>query len=465
MASRQAVRGGNAAVADGESAALEIDAEMAMDGDKYATLSLLDGEGSSKDDGLTAMAINLVKTIVGAGVLSLPASVTTFGDGPSALFPATLLCIAMGSLSAYCFSLIGRVCNKTGALTFRGAWVISIGEASSWIPAAAITGQTVAFTVAFSMILADTSKDLLITATGIELGRASALVLLTSTVLLPLCMLKDLAALAPFSLLGILGIGFTVCAMLFRFGDGSYALATGDAPDGQFLADVASAVAPMTPAREGQAAATAAFICKLSSAYVAHYSAPKFFSDLQTSTPSRLSQLARFNKLVAISYAVSVAFCLAVMCVGFFTFGSSCTGLILNNYSGKDSLMNLCTLCISMSLVFTYPLVFMAAREGVFDSMGVAVKERTAAATNKLTVFLLVVITVTALALTDLSLLLSLSGAVLGNGIIFVFPSMMFRGAFKNVEERRRERVLCGGVAIFGLVVGGIGVALNLKKH
>jgi Transmembrane amino acid transporter protein len=54
---------------------------------------------------------NLVKAIVGVGVLSLPAGIAAFGNAPSSLVPALALITIIGILSGYGFSLIGRVCT------------------------------------------------------------------------------------------------------------------------------------------------------------------------------------------------------------------------------------------------------------------------------------------------------------------------------------------------------------------
>ena len=62
---------------------------------------------------------NLVKGIVGVGVLSLPAGIAAFGDAPSAAIPAVGLVAAIGTISAYGFPLIGRVCSYTGARSYR----------------------------------------------------------------------------------------------------------------------------------------------------------------------------------------------------------------------------------------------------------------------------------------------------------------------------------------------------------
>ena len=73
---------------------------------------------------------NLVKNIVGAGVLALPAGIAAFGDHPSAILPATILTVFIGLLSGYSFSMIGRVCALTGARTFREAWELSVGKST-----------------------------------------------------------------------------------------------------------------------------------------------------------------------------------------------------------------------------------------------------------------------------------------------------------------------------------------------
>ena len=93
---------------------------------------------TSKTGGGTATIpneiFNLVKSIVGAGVLSLPAGIAAFGNAPSAVLPAVALICIIGGFSAYGFSLIGRVCSFTGGQSYRGAWSGSVGDETSWIP-------------------------------------------------------------------------------------------------------------------------------------------------------------------------------------------------------------------------------------------------------------------------------------------------------------------------------------------
>ena len=180
---------------------------------------------------------NLVKSIVGAGVLSLPAGIAAFGDAPSAVIPAVTLITVIGTLSAYGFSLIGRVCAVTNASTYREAWDRTVGTSTSWITAFSSTFSCLFANLAYSMILADTFQNLLKTV-GVALTRTQTLFGVTAFILTPLCLLKDLSSLAPFSLLGIMGMAYTAIAMAVRYFGGSYDAVVG----GQFANDVAPAV-------------------------------------------------------------------------------------------------------------------------------------------------------------------------------------------------------------------------------
>lgn len=46
---------------------------------------------------------NLVKNVVGAGILAIPGGVTAFSQSRTAVFPAVAMIVALGSLSGYCF--------------------------------------------------------------------------------------------------------------------------------------------------------------------------------------------------------------------------------------------------------------------------------------------------------------------------------------------------------------------------
>jgi len=311
-------------------------------GDASTDKSAVQGEGTAT---IPSLIFNLVKSIVGAGVLSLPAGIAAFGDAPSAILPAVILVISIGSLSAYNFSLIGRVCAMTNATSYRSAWDNTVGTSTSWITALFCTAQCLVANLAYSMILADTFRALLQVA-GYTLSRSQTLFGAMTCVILPLCLLKNLSSLAPFSLLGICGMIYTALAMSLRYLMKSYAL-----PDGKFVSKLSS---PQYTPSFGSKGAAAVFhpsslvlLCMLSAAFVAHYIAPKFYVELYDNTVSR------FNILTFSSFAISMVIFLIVASMGFLTFGSNCDGLILNNYSSEDKIMGFSRVAVAMSLVFS----------------------------------------------------------------------------------------------------------------
>mmetsp|Transcript_7506 Transcript_7506/g.14995 ORF Transcript_7506/g.14995 Transcript_7506/m.14995 type:complete len:523 (+) Transcript_7506:92-1660(+) len=416
---------------------------------------------------------NLVKSIVGAGVLSLPAGISAFGNAPSAIFPAIALIASIGFLSGYGFSLIGRVCSYTGGRSYRGAWDKTVGESTSWIPAVTCTFKTCCAILSYSMILADTIKALLMTA-GIETTRNVALLGITGTTLLPLCLLKNLSSLAPFSLLGIAGMFYTAVAMALRYFGGAYKLgsvavkggkgvkAVAAVPAGKFVADVAAKFQP----KFGDLGASAALtpnvfilICMLSTAYMAHFNAPKFFIELKDNT------IKRYNTVVGTSFGISVLLFALIGSLGFLTFGSASSGLILNNYSNADVLMSLSRIAVTISIVFSFPLAFVGARDGWLDVFKVPMEKRTDSVLNKATLAILTGVTLVASQLKELAFIMSLAGATLGNALIYVYPALMFRSAVKNMGDKaskglKREVPFAMLSAFLGVVMGGIGAKM-----
>lgn len=413
---------------------------------------------TSKKAGMTNLTFNLVKSIVGAGVLSLPAGISAFGNAPSAMIPATILIAAIGGLSAFGFALIGRVCSYTGAASYREAWERTVGEETSVIPAAACTLKTAIAVLAYSMILADTFRSIFATA-GLALSRTTTLLSITSAVILPLCLLKNLASLAPFSLLGVVGMGYTALAMAVRYAQGAYAAG------GALLADVPAALAPTfgtVGARGVLNPSSSILIGMLSTAYMAHFNAPKFFNELEDNT------IPRYNRLVGTSFGISVALFSLISGLGFLTFGSASSGLILNNYSNRDVLMSFSRLAVAVSLVFSYPLAFAGCRDGVLDLAKIPVADRTPSLQNKVTVACLSAITALALVAKDVTFVLSFSGATFGNALIYVFPALMFRKAVKDKGEGatkglKREVKLAMGSAGLGIGMGLVGARMALK--
>jgi amino acid permease len=213
----------------------------------------------------------------------------------------------------------------------------------------------------------------------------------------------------------------------------------------------------------------AIFIGMLSTAYMAHFNAPKFYTELKSNPNSKQSHVQRFAIVVATSFALSIGIFGAVASFGFLTFGAASSGVILNNYAAKDVWMNISRLAVTTSLLFSYPLAFLGFRDGVLDLF--QVKQRPAWKINGLTVGLLSMITVLALIIPDVSFVLSFAGATLGNALIYILPAFMFRGAVQqqpkdspNQKRLQQEVKLALANAGLGAVMGLLGAKMAIQS-
>lgn len=440
--------------------------------DMKPLLSTLPSEGepstgaSSKGGGTASipnLATSLVKSIVGAGVLALPAGVTRLGDTLPQALPTALVFIALtGMMNAYFFSLLGRVCSATGAVSYRAAWDQSVGQRfPNATAASSIVTWTVAFKtalscLAYSIILADSFQSLAMSAGFLSCTRSIALLGITVSTLLPLCLLRDLSSLAPFSLAGILGFGVTVVTMVTRLFDGSYQVLS----NGRFVSDLSAPLQPsfgttttsLLPEKQ-----SIVLLCTLATAFVAHYNAPRFHAEL------RDNSVPRFNRVVNISFAIAAALFAIVAVSGFMTFGSHSQPFILNNYSPYDPLAVASRLAIAGSIVLTYPLPFVGLRDGVLDAMNVAAEKRSDFTINSVTVLLLAAVTVAALLLQDLSLVLAVGGGTFSTAVSSIFPTLMFLSLPKKEQPSKIESIFAAGLMSFSTLIGILGVLISLK--
>lgn len=452
---------------------------------------------------------NLVKSIIGAGALSLPAGVALMASNNGVvtsngmlLSTSCMLIALMGSISAYTFSLIARVCKMTNSDTYAECWTATKGKSLAWVVALSSALDCFAGNLTFSMVLADSFRELLSACFKLGASRTSfpalfatleayssrsrVLLALTATALLPLCCVKNLSTLAPFSLVGILGMVYTLLVIGLRCFDGSYRL-----PNGKFISDLGSV--PSFGSSSGGGGSSflpplsnpklLILASLLSTAFIAHFNAPKFYRELKGSD----TEPKRFHVgVVASSFTLSFLFYALVSSFGYLTFGTATKGMVLSNYSTNDVLISLSRFAVGLSLIFSYPLLFVGLRDGIVDLFNelssIFSKKKdnltppkrlvlTDKQSNRLTVGLVSMITIMALKITSITFVASISGALLGTSLIFIFPPLMFRSALTMESERtktpftklqRFERRLCSIIVGLGVFIAGVGTKMAL---
>lgn len=127
--------------------------------------------------------------------------------------------------------------------------------------------------------------------------------------------------------------------------------------------------------------------------------------------------------------------------------------------------MSFSRIAVAISIVFSYPLVFVGARDGWLDLLKVPMEKRTGSLLTKTTLAILTGVTLVASQLKELAFIMSLAGATLGNALIYVYPALMFRSAVKNMGDKatkglKREVPFAMCSAALGVVMGSIGAKM-----
>jgi amino acid permease len=203
---------------------------------------------------------------------------------------------------------------------------------------------------------------------------------------------------------------------------------------------------------------TFVLLSTLSTAYIAHYNAPKFYNELSD------NKMNRFNKMVGGAFGASIALFCFIMSIGFLTFGSVTQGNILNNYASQDRLASLARFAVGLTLVTGYPFTFLSLRENLLDIMGKKDEKERKALFKPLTLSLIIAVTALALVVKDVGFVVSVTGALFGCFLMFIVPAVM-NLSNKVTTLSDMERMGNMGMIGTGIVMGVLGVYVSVMKQ
>jgi amino acid permease len=401
---------------------------------------------------------NISKNLIGCGVYSLSGGIAIYANHPQAVLSATFWIAASGTIFGFFCRLIAKLCKMTHSVTYRECWQKTMGKEGALAVAVVNAMNPLMACLAYSTILSEAFQSLFETV-GVNVTRVGSLLIITVATLLPLCLMKNLSVLAPFSFLGTAGVVFSAMALLVRYFDGSYQ------PGGRFYYDISQHLRPeFGNVDESLSPKVLPLVCMLFNSFLMHYNCPRYIHELRDPT------MSRFTQVVIAAFGLSVLLCIAIASAGFLTFGEHSDAFILNNYSAQDPLATFCRVAVAFSTLLAFPLVFIGLRDGVLDIFEAPVEEQTTDRLNILTILLLTVVTCIACFVDDLVVINAVTGGVFATGIVFIFPTAMFREAVIQKESladgagflfhrssHQKEMLLSYVLMVFGVVVGLIG--------
>jgi amino acid permease len=288
--------------------------------------------------------MNISKNLLGAGVLSMSGGIAMFSNSPWAVLDGSFWIIVQAAIFGYFCILIAKVCKITESKTIRECWERTMGDRFAVAIVLVIGLNPLQGTLAYSAILSQTFRSLCNTV-SVELTHLESLLIVTIFGLLPLCLMKNIHALAPFSILGTASVLLTAAGMICRCVDGSYR------PNGAYYNDLTPNMQPAFGTYyEPMTVKIMPLVCMIFEAYVMHYNSPRFYMELQDRS------IPKFTQCVSGAFGLSAFVYVAIASAGYLTFGGNSDNYILNNYSPKDPLATVCRLLIGISVLTIYPI-------------------------------------------------------------------------------------------------------------
>lgn len=409
-------------------------------------------EDSHGKMGAAAFIVNMLADLCPGGVLPLAYGLNWAGYVPAAFF-LVVLC----ALSIYTMWVIAKTAEITGQKTWKGQWEKAISYDTAWIPVTTLVlfcfGSNVLYSIFFADLFAAALPPL-----GIPLSRDQCLVVFTVFPLLPLCLQNDLSGLTVTSSLSVLMIIFTTFVSCLRALDGTYD--TGGIHYASLLEK------PSHPEQHmwNFSGETLVLMNFISMAFLSHYNANKYYRELKGHTPKRFAQCTSVAMgLTGIFYGV-------MMFAGYYTFGSTAQGVILDNYAPEDVLANVARVGIAFAMLASFPIMFSGLREAVISFIVLvcpSLEENLSHcwSLNVLNLALLIAVTITAVLEKDVSEVVGVIGAICGSTLIFVMPSLLYANAIEKFllkEEHALEVACLKTLACFGLVIMAGGLYFSL---
>lgn len=454
----------------------------------------------------------VIKTMVGSGMLALPSGLAAVTNYKAGLWPAHALLVSLGVVSAYTFSLYGRLTHATQAKSLGEIWSAvhampntvqstTAATESSKKKSSSLFVSLATFVFCFgscltcSLIFGDMfssflrGSPLVTSLPGWAVTRQASILAITSALIFPLCNLSSLAALAPVSILGVLGTFITTAFLAWRcpavVASSPYAV-----PGAGLLA---SAVAMRQPSfstySRVQSPAPLILIAMSCVSLMAHFSAPDFYHSLTTTTTTATTDgtrtnnnkspsptivddkvMRRFTTMTVIGYSVVAVLNSLALAFGFLTFGGNSEGIILNNFSDADWGANVSRLLVGVSVIGSYPFLMGACRSAaleLFESGSKITKARE----FRMTAILLSIVTAISLVVKDAGFVVGFNGALMGSNIIYTIPALLFLKLKANLissgEEKatrllRTEQWLCRSLVGFGVISAIVGGATTV---
>lgn len=355
------------------------------------------------NSGKLGAGFNFVNSIVGAGIIGLPLAVSDCGF---------FMGIFLLTLVAYFTYFSVRVMVDAGVKVNKRSYEGLSEHCFGWWGFSAVSFFMAAFALggmfAYLVIIGDTVPVVLDQLFGVEASRNLIIFMTALVVILPLCLLRDMAALSWSSSLSMTADVVIVLLVLARASFGAE----------NWPAEQEGAIVPSFSFAEPSIFAG---LGGISFAYVCQHSSFIVFNTLKQPTTAnwRTVNLGSVGTAFAISMVLGLA--------GYLAFFNQTRANVLNNFACDDTAINVARLLLAFTMVTTFPMEHFVARHSIYalfhgkspPNNAMPLKWHFGITLTLWSIALLVGLTVT-----DLGKILQFTGAFSASVLGYIVPAM-----------------------------------------
>lgn len=410
----------------------------------------------SNASGISGAVFNLTTSIIGAGIMALPATMKVLG-----LFLGLVLIIVMGILSEISVELLVRFCNLQNSLSYGDVVQSALGRPAKILSEICIiinnAGALVVYLIIMGDVMSGSPHHIGVLDQWLGNGfwdhRRVMILAVVIIFLAPLCALERIDSLSLTSAASVaLAVVFVVASCAIAF----VKLVEGRIEPPRLGPDLSSKKAILD---------LLVVIPIMTNAYVCHFNVQPIYNELDGRSPQKMNRVGRITTVLCV-----VVYALTALS-GYLLFGDATESDILTNFD-KDlgiqyssALNYIIRVGYILHLVLVFPVVHFSLRQTV-DALvfnGWVPLAESRKRLLLLTAVLLVLIYLVSTLIPNIWVAFKFTGATTAVSLGFIFPSLI---ALKLHEKghalERGEKILSWLMLVLAVLVSIIGVIGNI---